>query len=88
MYNEGISKYGDILDLATGLDIVSKRGSFYSYGDIRLGQGRENCKDFLRDNPDLAAEIELAIRQQALSGNIPLDFSSEDDSGETADEEL
>ena len=88
MYNEGISKYGDILDLATGLDIVSKRGSFYSYGDIRLGQGRENCKDFLRDNPDLAAEIELAIRQQALSGNIPLDFSSEDESGESADEEL
>lgn len=88
MYNEGISKYGDILDLATGLDIVSKRGSFYSYGDIRLGQGRENCKDFLRDNPDLAAEIELAVRQQALSGNIPLDFGGEEDSGGVADEEM
>jgi len=88
MYNEGISKYGDILDLATGLDIVTKRGSFYSYGDIRLGQGRENCKDFLRDNPDLAAEIEMAVRQQALSGNIPLDFSAEDDSGGMAEDEM
>ncbi len=88
MYNEGISKFGDILDLATGLDIVSKRGSFYSYGDIRLGQGRENCKDFLHDNPDLAAEIELAVRQQALSGNIPLDFSSDEDSGGIVEEEI
>jgi recombination protein RecA len=88
MYNEGISKYGDILDLATGLDIVNKRGSFYSYGDIRLGQGRENCKDFLRDNPDLAAEIELAVRQQALSGNIPLDFGGEEESGGIAEEEM
>lgn len=88
MYNEGISKYGDILDLATGLDIISKRGSFYSYGDIRLGQGRENCKDFLRDNPDLAAEIEMAVRQQALSGNIPLDFSADEDSGGMAEDEM
>ena len=88
MYNEGISKSGDILDLATGLDIVIKRGSFYSYGDIRLGQGRENSKEFLRDNPDLAVEVELAVRQQALSGNIPIDFSSEDDSSGMAEEEM
>lgn len=66
MYNEGISKVGDILDLATEMDIITKRGSFYSYGDIRLGQGRENSKDFLRENPDLSEEIELAIRQQAM----------------------
>ena len=72
MYNEGISKMGDILDLATSLEIVTKRGSFYSYGDIRLGQGRENSKDFLKQNPDLADEIESAIRQQALSGEIPM----------------
>ena len=72
MYSEGISKMGDILDLATTLEIVTKRGSFYSYGDIRLGQGRENSKDFLKQNPDLADEIELAIRQQALSGEIPM----------------
>jgi recombination protein RecA len=51
-------RLGDLLDLATTLDIITKRGSFYSYGDIRLGQGRENSKDFLRQNPDLAEEIE------------------------------
>jgi recombination protein RecA len=66
MYSEGISKVGDILDLATELDLVQKRGSFYSYGDLRLAQGRENAKDFLRENPDLAEEIEAAIRQALL----------------------
>jgi recombination protein RecA len=72
MYNEGISKAGDLLDLATTLEIVTKRGSFYSYGDIRLGQGRENAKEYLKGNSDLSDEIELAVRQQALSGDIPL----------------
>lgn len=80
MYNEGISKAGDILDLATELNIIEKRGSFYSYGDLRLGQGRENAKDFLRQNPDLMNEIDLAIRQQALSGALPLLISGSDDS--------
>jgi recombination protein RecA len=66
MYAEGISKVGDILDLATELDLIQKRGSFYSYGDLRLAQGRENAKDFLRDNLDLADEIETAIREALL----------------------
>jgi len=80
MYNEGISKVGDLLDLGTELEIIDKRGSFYSYGDIRLGQGRENSKEFLRQNPDLAEEIELTIRQQTLSGDLslPLDMGDED----------
>jgi recombination protein RecA len=84
MYNEGISRFGDLLDLAAGLDIVVKRGSFYSYGDIRLGQGRENAKDFLKQNTDLADEIEFAVRQQAMDGQLPLavDGSEEDDSVE------
>jgi recombination protein RecA len=69
MYNEGISKVGDLLDLGTELEIITKRGSFYSYGDLRLGQGRENSKEFLRQNPDLTEEIELTIRQQTLSGD-------------------
>jgi len=68
MYSEGISKYGDLLDLATNIEIVTKRGAFFSYGDIRLGQGRENAKDYLRQNPDLGAEIEVAVRQQAFAG--------------------
>jgi recombination protein RecA len=75
MYNEGISKAGDVLDLATGMEIIQKRGSFYSYGDLRLGQGRENAKDYLRGNAILAAEIEAAVRQQASSGEIPPAFS-------------
>ena len=63
MYGEGISKYGDMLDLGTQLDIVKKSGSWFSYGDIRLGQGRENAKNYIRDNPDLAYEIENAARK-------------------------
>jgi recombination protein RecA len=87
MYNEGISKAGDLLDLATGLDIVTKRGSFYSYGDIRLGQGRENSKEYLKQNPELAEEIELTIRQQALSGDLPLSIGGGEDDGAGVDEE-
>ncbi len=74
MYNEGISKTGDILDLGTALEIITKRGAFFSYGDIRLGQGRENAKDFLKQNPDICDEIETAVRQRALGGEIPLGF--------------
>jgi recombination protein RecA len=92
MYNEGISKAGDLLDLATELNIIVKRGSFYSYGDVRLGQGRENAKDFLKNNEDLSEEVELALRQQALSGELPLPFGagSEEESsgGGLADEEM
>ena len=88
MYNEGISKVGDLLDLATELEIITKRGSFYAYGDLRLGQGRENSKDYLHQNPELAQEIELAIRQQALTGDIPLPFNSgSSETGEAEDEQ-
>ncbi len=58
----GISRQGDILDLAVEMGIVKKLGAFFSYGEQRLGQGRENAKDFLRDNPELTAEIESKIR--------------------------
>ncbi len=68
MYNEGISKIGDIIDLGTNLNIIEKRGAFYSYGDARLGQGRENTKEYLRQNPELANELEIAIRQVASGG--------------------
>ena len=89
MYNEGISKAGDLLDLATELNIIVKRGSFYSYGDVRLGQGRENAKDFLKQNKDLADEVELALRQQALSGDLPLPFGGgSEDEGESPEEDV
>ncbi|MEW5829637.1 MAG: recombinase RecA [Chloroflexota bacterium] len=81
MYNEGISTEGDLLDLAAQLEIVDKRGAFYSYGDVRLGQGRENSKEFLRQNPDLAGEIEAIIRQKALGGELDLGFSAPDEDG-------
>src|SRR5574339_580345 len=87
MFNEGISKAGDVLDLATKFEVVQKRGAFFSYGDIRVGQGRENAKDYLRQNPELMAEIDTVIRQKALSGEIalPLDIGGEDGGGSGGD---
>jgi len=77
MYNEGISKYGDILDLGASLDIIEKRGAYYSFGDVRLGQGRENAKEFLKQNEKLCNEIEQAVREQALGAGIPVDEEQE-----------
>ena len=65
MYGEGISKMGELVDLGVKAGIVEKSGSWFSYNSQRVGQGRENAKQFLRDNPDMAAEIEVAIRQNA-----------------------
>ena len=62
MYNEGISKMGDIVDLATQFDVIVKRGAFFSFGETRLGQGRENAKNFLKQHPEIAGEIESAVR--------------------------
>ena len=89
MYDEGISKSGDILDLGTNLDVITKRGAFYSYGDIRLGQGRENAKVFLKQNQELSNEIENAVREQALGAILPITESDTDlDIEDTAPEEL
>ena len=63
MYNEGISWVGDVLDLATEMELVTKRGSYYSYGETRLGQGRENAKEFFRNNPELTLEVENKVRE-------------------------
>ena len=71
MYNEGISKVGDLIDLATEHEIIEKRGSYYSLGDTRLGQGRENAKEFLRENPQMAYDIEQTVRSLTLSGDMP-----------------
>jgi len=78
MYNEGISRVGDVLDIAVEAGIVEKRGSFYSYGETRLGQGRENVKQFLRENPDLSLEIENHVRGER---DLPtLEVSSQEES--------
>lgn len=74
MYGEGISKMGELLDMGVKAEIVDKSGSWFSYGDERIGQGRENAKSFLRDNPAMAHEIEDKIR--AAHG---LDFDGSDE---------
>lgn len=63
MFNEGISRIGSIVDLGTELNVLRKSGAFYSYGDQRLGQGRENVKEFLKGHPEITDEIEANIRQ-------------------------
>lgn len=73
MYGEGISYEGSLLDIGADLDIISKSGAWYSYNDNRLGQGRENAKDYLKDNPDVAAEIERKIRGILIDGTAQAD---------------
>ena len=63
-YGEGISRAGELIDMGIETKLVEKSGAWLSYGDLRLGQGRENAKQFLRDNPELAGEIERKLRQQ------------------------
>ena len=65
MYGHGISREGNILDVASEFGIVSRSGTWYSYGDIRLGQGRENAKQFLQENPEVAEELENKAREAA-----------------------
>jgi len=65
MYGEGISKTGELVDLGVKAGVIEKSGAWFSYNSQRLGQGRENAKTFLRDNPEAAREIELSLRQNA-----------------------
>jgi len=65
MYGEGVSKTGELVDLGVKAGVIEKSGAWFSYNSQRLGQGRENAKLFLRDNPDTAREVELALRQNA-----------------------
>ena len=65
MYGEGISKTGELVDLGVESEIIEKSGSWYSYKTERIGQGRENAKTFLKENPDIAEEIESLIRQNS-----------------------
>lgn len=62
MYGKGISKEGDILDLAAEVDIINKSGAWYSYKEARIGQGRENAKQYLRENPDICLDVENQVR--------------------------
>jgi len=68
LYNEGISKAGDVLDLGVELGLIEKRGSFYTYREERIGQGRENAKETLRQNPEMLQAIEAQVREVARAG--------------------
>lgn len=67
MYGEGISKEGTLLDMAASMDIIQKSGAWYSYKGARISQGRENAKKYLRDNPEVAAEIDKTIRDTLVA---------------------
>lgn len=85
MFGEGISKMGELVDYGVKLDIVDKSGSWFSYKDKKLGQGRENAKIYLKENPKVADEILAAIREQM--GSESLSSSSDDDIKEESGEE-
>jgi recombination protein RecA len=66
MYGEGISHLGELIDIGVQYDLVQKSGSWFSIGDERIGQGRDNAKNYLRDNPEAAEALEAAIRREAV----------------------
>ena len=84
LYGEGISRMGEIIDLGVQHDIVDKAGSWYSYGDDRIGQGKENVREFLRQNPAMAEEIEGKIRAKLLPGKVEAVKEAADDAAEAA----
>jgi recombination protein RecA len=85
IYGEGISREGDIINLGTDLNIVDRAGSWYSYGEERLGQGRSNAKEFLRDNPGIRAEIENKIRDHHDLPLVETPDPSDDEANEEAE---
>jgi recombination protein RecA len=84
MFGEGISKTGELVDYGVKLDIVDKAGAWFSYGDSKIGQGRENSKVFLKDNPEIAKEIERKILE-SMGINDALISSSSDDLEDAAE---
>ncbi len=86
MYNEGISKEGDLLDLATKLNVVQKSGTWYSFGEERMGQGRENVKKFLRENPEYTEKIEKLVRQKL--GMLPSEETEQDPQKKTVGKKI
>ena len=102
LYGEGISKYGDMLDIAVNMDIITKSGSFYSYEGERIAQGRDPARKWLESNPDKADQIEAKIREEmaknssavgngkavvAAAGSVDTSDDSEDDGEFELDED-
>ncbi len=88
LFQEGISKEGDVLDLAVNLGIVNKSGAWYSYGETRLGQGRENARKFLKEQRELLTEIEQKVRELRISSSFVLTESMTRREGEDTEEML
>ena len=86
LYGEGISKEGSLLDNAVALDIIHKSGAWFSYGDQRIGQGRENTRKYLKENPEIAAEIDKLVRAELMGKNAPA-VTEENDEDNAPDEE-
>jgi len=87
LYNEGVSKQGELIDLGVELGIVEKSGAWYSYGADRIGQGRDNVREFLKENPDMADEIERQIRQKKNIGGESEEIETAADSDHKVPEE-
>ena len=71
MFGEGISFVGDLLDLATEIDVINKSGAWYAYQGNKIGQGRENAKIYLQDNPEVLSEVEKAVRAHFDLQDVP-----------------
>ena len=85
IYGQGISKEGTLLDMAVERDIIHKSGAWFSYKDQRIGQGRENTRQYLKDNPEIAAEIDAEIRKEFFEQGNPLPEQREEGDEEDAD---
>ncbi|MEO0063859.1 MAG: protein RecA [Chloroflexota bacterium] len=77
MYGEGISMAGGLLDVGVAADVISKTGAWFNYGDVRLGQGREQSKEFLKANPEVAAEIDAKLRALSTTLEVPVTVAPE-----------
>ena len=94
MYGEGMSAIGSIMDMAIDRDMIKKSGAWFSYNDMRIGQGRENAKKYLKDNPEVRAEIEEALRREladelAVDGGAPASMNArEDDDADTDSDDV
>lgn len=86
LYGEGISKEGSLLDSAVALDIIHKSGAWFSYGDQRIGQGRENTRKFLKENAEIAAEIDKLVRAELMGKDAPVVQSAADDDERPTDD--
>ena len=88
LYGEGISREGSLLDNAVKLDIIHKSGAWFSYGDQRIGQGRDNTRKYLKENPEFAAEIDRLVRQELLGGGVPVETPEPEEEPEESIESL